>query len=396
MLGRLLLILTLALAGCAARPGPEVLAPDAGALPEGARLVRVLTMTTRAPEANLPGAFGDSRSIRPSWLEYEVSVPPGHRPGKIEWPDRNGSSADRNFVMRSRQTLSRDAFAKRLLREGVGLYVHGFNTRFHEALFRTAQLSVDAHIEEKPVLFTWPSAGDPGAYLADRDASDFSRAALADLLRLLTKGRSASDAVPVLAHSMGARLTMETLVQLRLAGRDDVLDRIEVILAAPDIDIDLFRAQMVSLGPMKHPITVLVSSDDLALKLSSRLSARRIRLGLVDVRDPAVQRLAVATGIRIVDITDIPTDDPALLRWSQGGLEAGAAAAAGLLVPKALNRIETLARQVQRPRSLCAADLEELIDEVSAKLKSLMSGAADLDVPLLVEVGVGANWDEAH
>ena len=105
MLGRLLLILTLALAGCAARPGPEVLAPDAGALPEGARLVRVLTMTTRAPEANLPGAFGDSRSIRPSWLEYEVSVPPGHRPGKIEWPDRNGSSADRNFVMRSRQTL---------------------------------------------------------------------------------------------------------------------------------------------------------------------------------------------------------------------------------------------------------------------------------------------------
>ena len=258
MLGRLLLILTLALAGCAARPGPEVLAPDAGALPEGARLVRVLTMTTRAPEANLPGAFGDSRSIRPSWLEYEVSVPPGHRPGKIEWPDRNGSSADRNFVMRSRQTLSRDAFAKRLSREGVGLYVHGFNTRFHEALFRTAQLSVDAHIEEKPVLFTWPSAGYPGAYLADRDASDFSRAALADLLRLLTKGRSASDAVPVLAHSMGARLTMETLVQLRLAGRDDVLDRIEVILAAPDIDIDLFRAQMVSLGPMKHPILSLI------------------------------------------------------------------------------------------------------------------------------------------
>ena len=315
MLGRLLLILTLALAGCAARPGPEVLAPDAGALPEGARLVRVLTMTTRAPEANLPGAFGDSRSIRPSWLEYEVSVPPGHRPGKIEWPDRNGSSADRNFVMRSRQTLSRDAFAKRLSREGVGLYVHGFNTRFHEALFRTAQLSVDAHIEEKPVLFTWPSAGYPGAYLADRDASDFSRAALADLLRLLTKGRSASDAVPVLAHSMGARLTMETLVQLRLAGRDDVLDRIEVILAAPDIDIDLFRAQMVSLGPMKHPITVLVSSDDLALKLSSQLSVRRIRLGLVDVRDPAVQRLAVATGIRIVDITDIPTDDPVHSRY---------------------------------------------------------------------------------
>jgi len=25
-----------------------------------------------------------------------------------------------------------------------------------------------------------------------------------------------------------------------------------------------------------------------------------------------------------------------------------------------------------------------------------MSGAAQLDVPLLVEAGVGSNWDEAH
>ncbi|MFY1054030.1 DNA polymerase I [Ectopseudomonas khazarica] len=39
---------------------------------------------------------------------------------------------------------------------------------------------------------------------------------------------------------------------------------------------------------------------------------------------------------------------------------------------------------------------EDLVDEVGAKLQSLMGGAADLDVPLLVEVGVGANWDEAH
>jgi DNA polymerase-1 len=39
---------------------------------------------------------------------------------------------------------------------------------------------------------------------------------------------------------------------------------------------------------------------------------------------------------------------------------------------------------------------EDLLEEVGAKLKALMGGAAQLDVPLLVEVGVGANWDEAH
>jgi DNA polymerase I-like protein with 3'-5' exonuclease and polymerase domains len=29
-------------------------------------------------------------------------------------------------------------------------------------------------------------------------------------------------------------------------------------------------------------------------------------------------------------------------------------------------------------------------------LKVAMSGVAELSVPLLVEVGVGMNWDEAH
>ena len=42
MLSRLLLTLTLVLAACNTRPGPEVLAPDDGALPAGARIVQVL------------------------------------------------------------------------------------------------------------------------------------------------------------------------------------------------------------------------------------------------------------------------------------------------------------------------------------------------------------------
>lgn len=38
----------------------------------------------------------------------------------------------------------------------------------------------------------------------------------------------------------------------------------------------------------------------------------------------------------------------------------------------------------------------EVQDEVIAKARSLMSGAASLLVPLKVDVGVGENWDEAH
>ena len=39
---------------------------------------------------------------------------------------------------------------------------------------------------------------------------------------------------------------------------------------------------------------------------------------------------------------------------------------------------------------------EDLIDQVSTGLQQRMSAAASLDVPLLVETGVGNNWDEAH
>ncbi|WP_194788568.1 DNA polymerase I [Pseudomonas sp. UFMG81] len=39
---------------------------------------------------------------------------------------------------------------------------------------------------------------------------------------------------------------------------------------------------------------------------------------------------------------------------------------------------------------------EDLVEQVKDEIRGHMSRAAQLDVPLLVEVGVGANWDEAH
>ncbi len=39
---------------------------------------------------------------------------------------------------------------------------------------------------------------------------------------------------------------------------------------------------------------------------------------------------------------------------------------------------------------------EDLVEQVSEQIRLHMSAAAQLDVPLVVEVGVGNNWDEAH
>ena len=39
---------------------------------------------------------------------------------------------------------------------------------------------------------------------------------------------------------------------------------------------------------------------------------------------------------------------------------------------------------------------EDQLEDCKAKIKTIMEAAADLDVPLVVDVGCGANWDEAH
>ncbi|MGH8515781.1 MAG: hypothetical protein ACREV8_17925 [Gammaproteobacteria bacterium] len=49
------------------------------------------------------------------------------------------------------------------------------------------------------------------------------------------------------------------------------------------------------------------------------------------------------------------------------------------------------AYRTDRPDSQCAA-----VAEVRASLASIMAGAAELAAPLVVDIGVGANWDEAH
>ena len=38
----------------------------------------------------------------------------------------------------------------------------------------------------------------------------------------------------------------------------------------------------------------------------------------------------------------------------------------------------------------------EAVEDVTPQVRERMCGAADLAVPLVVDMGVGDNWDEAH
>jgi esterase/lipase superfamily enzyme len=309
-----LLVLLLLLVGCTERPGMEILTPITTA-PAEARGVTVHVATTRerrSPEAN---GFTNRRARDLNFAEYTVSVPPNHRPGRIEWPRIPADPAVSFAPLRDR-VLGRDDFEAALAGRGCGeaaantlVFVHGYNTNFPEALFRVVQMAHDTDNRLIPILFAWPSDAATLGYVADRDSAIYSRDYLADFLARLTQICPRGQ-ITLVGHSMGGWLTVEALRQLRLAGRDAVLARLHVALASPDIDIDVFRTQMQVIGPLTPPMTILVSRDDRALSVSSRLSGARQRLGLVNVHDPEVQEAARAAQLNIVDISVLEASDP--------------------------------------------------------------------------------------
>ena len=274
--------------------------------------VQVYAVTTRNRTEPGVNQFDTGRAVSPNYARFTVSIPPGHAPAKIEWPKGKPDPA-KSFAVTAQSALSEAEFDKDMLASArktrkVGVFVHGYNYNFVESLFRLAQMSGDANIEGAPILFSWPSQASVAGYLADKESATYSRDYLAKLLIELAKDRGPGD-ITLLGHSMGGWLVMETLRQLKLEGREDVLSRIEVLLAAPDIDADVFRTQISVVGKMSPPLTLLVSKDDRALKASSLLAADSVRVGALDITDPLVNEIALKEGVQIVDISELSASD---------------------------------------------------------------------------------------
>ncbi|MGH6812485.1 MAG: alpha/beta hydrolase [Methylocella sp.] len=201
----------------------------------------------------------------------------------------------------------------------VLVFVHGFNNRFEDAVFRFAQIVHDSGAEVVPILFTWPSKGKLLAYGYDHESATYSRDQLEEGLRFLAKDREVSE-ITVLAHSMGNWVTLEALRQMAI--RDGKVEgKIRnVILAAPDVDVDLAREQIMAMGPRaRRPhFTLLAAKDDQALAVSRKIWGEP-RLGSIDpdrescASPPANQETCRSTlaseGIHVINLTGITSPD---------------------------------------------------------------------------------------
>ena len=100
---------------------------------------------------------------------------------------------------------------------------------------------------------------------------------------------------------MGAFIIMEGLVdaqQTHYLGRRKTINHI--ILASPNIDIDLFRTQIALLPQSIHEkMYILVSGDDSALRISRRIAGGVPRVGAADTQE--LEQL----GLTVIDLSEI-------------------------------------------------------------------------------------------
>ena len=316
--------LLLVAAGCGTPPGYRGVATE-----QVMRTVNVFYATDRLPESSVPGEqrYGSQRGYAGlkgcelGVCQVEIRRERNHlKTGPLPKSPRRLVSVISTEVM----TESRfyDRLRERMWYAGLNetfVFIHGFNNSFEGAVTRTAELWYDLGFDGPPITYSWPSRGGSFwsgvfGYFADSETIKWSVDHLAGFLLDLVDETSADRLaaneparIHLVAHSMGSRLLTQALLQVA-----DDLNRLDgpvfcdVILAAPDIDRDVFR-DVIVLDLLRSRVaehyTLYASSSDNVIKTSQRLQsyprAGNADEGLVAIRHDqfdTIDASAVASG----------------------------------------------------------------------------------------------------
>lgn len=271
----------------------------------------ILVVTTRAAAEDRSEVFSGIRGSSLSFARVDVTIPAVHEQGKLEKP-RSGQKRDaaQHFAASEIALFPRQEGFSSTLRQRIAqtggralIFVHGYRTPFDGSVYRTAQIIHDSGYSGTPVLFSWASTGRTVDYIYDNNSATVARDGLERTLRMLRD--NGATRIDIIAHSMGNWLTMEALRQTVISGEQQVMSSLgDVILASPDIDIDVFKSQMQRIGKQNGQFVVLVSRDDRALQVSSIIAGNRPRVGDYDKDDDLA-----SLGVTVVDISGLSSGD---------------------------------------------------------------------------------------
>ncbi len=225
--------------------------------------------------------MGEYPSVRPIvQLEGRWGIDPE------EFHDRAANTERIHALLRERLALTE--------RKEVFLFVHGYNNSFASGAFRTAQMWHFIGREGVPVVYSWP-AGSTGilqGYTRDRESGEFANAHVKSFLQDIASCPEVKK-LHLVAHSRGTDILTTAVRELHneitAAGKNshNELKVGQVVLAAPDLDLQVFIERVASdrVGLVADQVTIYVSPNDKAIGLSTWLFGSIRRLGQAEVVD---------------------------------------------------------------------------------------------------------------
>ena len=209
-----------------------------------------------------------------------------------------------------------DEFRERLARtqtKEAYILVHGYHNVFEDTAMMIAEFWHFMGRQGVPIHYTWP-AGKSGAlqgYNYDRESSEFTVYHLKEAIRLLASCEEL-EAIHLIGHSRGTDVVSSAMRELEIETRamgKDTAARFKirnVILAAPDLDMDVISQRLVAehIVGCADRVTIYVSESDKAIRAASGLfgSARRLgQLRPYDFSEKEKQMLPDAERLSFVD-----------------------------------------------------------------------------------------------
>ena len=266
--------------------------------------------------------FGSERGHKLQLGRALITVPLSHQVPHIERPRlfeipyfkykiyEEKEDPNKHFTLQEITSLTADqmlALVKEQLaksstfKDHAFVFVHGFNTSFDCALYRTAQIAYDLGFDGVPFVYSWPSGGAVASYTYDHGSVEQAEPMLADFLKLVIQ-KSGAKSISLIAHSMGNELLLRVLERLKPKIPKGVVIS-QVILAAPDVDRDKFNIIAREITNFAKGVTLYAASNDRALGYSARFWGGVPRAGDIPKDGPLI-----IPGVDTIDVTAVSTD----------------------------------------------------------------------------------------
>ncbi len=228
-------------------------------------------------------------NLETGWLK--VNIPPGHKVGKIERPKKIllqfRAKKKKHVIITDMLQIDEKRFYEllnyrlSLVDNSALIFIHGYNNSFAECAWRTAQISYDVNFRGITGFFSWPSAAKAHFYGSDIEYADASIPDFDKFVRDIVN-RTGVEEIHFVAHSMGNRILTATISSLQKDPdfNEDLKKFRQLIMAAPDIDQDVFKRNIL---PYFYQVgirrTLYASDRDKALSFAEWLRVKRPRLG---------------------------------------------------------------------------------------------------------------------